>query len=268
MPTISISTIIITIVLIWIGSAKNPFVVAYLFLRELIVSRKFLLVFSIMIGVLLINKYELQWEQEYSTITSDFTSLFFSIEGFFVRNFQQFFHSPWISEVTVFFYVIVFQSILVASIGVYIGEGNKVFVLATCYTVIINYLVAIPFYVLMPVSEVWSYAPAQVTFYMKEVFTNFDQVYRPLSGLDNCFPSLHTAISVSMAMLAFKSGNRRWAIVTGISAFIVVFAIFYLGIHWLIDMISGVTLAYLASTVGLKLAQRTNRTNHVFQLSK
>lgn len=94
---------------------------------------------------------------------------------------------------------------------------------------------------------------------MLDVFPKFEQEYRPLSGLNNCFPSLHTSISVTMALLAFRSGNRRWMVITSISAVVIVFGIFYLGIHWLTDMIGGTLLAVLASTVGVQLAKLTLR---------
>lgn len=125
---------------------------------------------------------------------------------------------------------------------------------AVCYAVIINYAVAIPFYLFFPVNEVWSYPPAAVEFRMLDVFPSFEENYRQLSGLDNCFPSLHTSISVTVALLASQSGNRRWAIFTSISALIVIFSIFYLGIHWLTDMIAGTILAITASWLGMKWA--------------
>lgn len=151
------------------------------------------------------------------------------------------------------------QSVLAASLGVYLLDKNRVMLYATCYAIIINYAVAIPFYLYFPVNEVWSYVPAGVRFTMLDVFPKFEQEYRPLSGLNNCFPSLHTSISVTMALLAFRSGNRRWMVITSISAVVIVFGIFYLGIHWLTDMIGGTLLAVLASTVGVQLAKLTLR---------
>ena len=130
---------------------------------------------------------------------------------------------------------------------------------ATCYAIIINYAVAIPFYLYLPVNEVWSYAPAGVRFVMLDIFPKFEQEYRPLSGLNNCFPSLHTSISVTMALLAFRSGNRLWMIITSIAAILIVFGIFYLGIHWLTDMFGGVLLAVLASSLGIQLSRMTLR---------
>ncbi|AWB45700.1 inositol phosphorylceramide synthase [Paenibacillus sp. CAA11] len=255
MYLVSLLTLLVTILLIWYGTGRNPFSAAYIFLHRLVTSRRFLLLFAIMAGVLVANKYELQLEKIIDS-KADFTPLFFHIEGHFVQNFQQLFHHQWVTEVTAFFYVVVFQSLLIASIGVYAGSRNYVYMYATCMTVILNYAVAIPFYLFFPVNEVWSYAPSGVTFYMLEAFPKFEEIYRPLSGLDNCFPSLHTAISASMAILAVRSGNRRWAITISICAAMIIFAIFYMGIHWLIDMLGGLLLAMVATTLAIKWAER------------
>jgi membrane-associated phospholipid phosphatase len=62
-----------------------------------------------------------------------------------------------------------------------------------------------------------------------------------------------------MALLASRSGIRRWSIFAWINAGIIVFSIFYLGIHWFTDMIAGVTLALFAVTVGLKVCEWADR---------
>ncbi|WP_410772576.1 phosphatase PAP2 family protein [Fontibacillus sp. BL9] len=63
-----------------------------------------------------------------------------------------------------------------------------------------------------------------------------------------------TSISITIAFLAVRSGNRRWGFFASISAVIIVFSIFYLGIHWLSDMLGGLFLAGASSTPALKWA--------------
>ncbi|KUP22727.1 phosphoesterase PA-phosphatase [Paenibacillus sp. DMB5] len=251
-------TIVIVVLLIWLGSRRNP-LSAFLELgRELLRSYKFLLIVAGMISVLTLNKYELQIEKKMH-LGSDFTSFIFGLEGHFVQHVQQLFYAPWLTPVIVFFYIFMLQSVLGASLGVYLLDKNRVMLYATCYTIMLVYAVAIPFYLYFPVNEVWAYAPAGVRFTMLDVFPRFEQEYRPLSGLNNCFPSLHTAISVSTAILAYRSGNRRWMAITTVSAALIVFGIFYLGIHWLTDMIGGTILAVVSTSVAVQLAKLTLR---------
>ncbi len=256
MGTITLASTATVIILIWLGSLRNPFHVIKEFAKTLIASRRFLFLFIGVAGILIINKYELTIEKNMN-YRADFTPWVFGIEGHFVKNLQEFFYNPIITEICVFFYVIVFQSLLIASIGVYLLNRNKLFVYATCFAIIINYAIAIPFYLFFPVNEVWSYPLSGVTFHMLDVFPDFEKSYRPLSGLDNCFPSLHTSLSVTIMLLAARSGNRVWRIITSISAVIVVFSIFYLGIHWVTDMVAGSLLGITASTLGIYWARLT-----------
>lgn len=258
MNHIVLYTVLLVILLIWIGSRRNPLLAVVEIGKELLHSYKFLLLIVGTFGVLALNKYELQIENKIH-YSSDFTAFVFGLEGHFVHNLQQLFYTPWLTPIIVFFYIFMLQTVLAASLGVYVLGKNRLMLYATCYAIIINYSLAIPFYLYFPVNEVWSYIPAGVRFTMLDVFPKFEQEYRPLSGLNNCFPSLHTSISVTMALLAYRSGNRRWMIITTISAAVIVFGIFYLGIHWLTDMIGGSLLAVFATSMGVQLAKLTLR---------
>ncbi|WP_334078035.1 phosphatase PAP2 family protein [Paenibacillus sanfengchensis] len=258
MSTISLLTAVVFLLLVLLCCTRSLWTAATAMLSLLVKSRKLLLVVAMMVAVLLLNSLELTWEQNYS-YSADFTPWVFQLEGHFVSFFQQLFHAPGVTLVVSFFYLVVFQALILASLFIYAGDGRQLFVYATCCTVMLNYLVALPFYALFPVNEVWSYPPSGAAFYMLEAFPEFNTLYRPLSGINNCFPSLHTSVSVSMAMLAIRSGNRKWAIAATASAAIIVFSIFYLGIHWLTDMIGGLLLATLASGLGLKWARRLDR---------
>ncbi|MDG0871698.1 phosphatase PAP2 family protein [Paenibacillus thiaminolyticus] len=253
MQTVTLWTIAVVTLLLWFGSGKQPLAVVAAFYKALRHSRSFLYAFIGLILILLVNNFELTVEKAMA-INWDFTSHIHQLEGQFVHSIQKLFHHPLLTQAVAFFYIVVFQSLIVGSIAIYIAKDNLRMARAVCYAVIINYAVAIPFYLFFPVNEVWSYPPAAVEFRMLDVFPSFEENYRQLSGLDNCFPSLHTSISVTVALLASQSGNRRWAIFTSISALIVIFSIFYLGIHWLTDMIAGTILAITASWLGMKWA--------------
>lgn len=157
-----------------------------------------------------------------------------------------------------YFYVVVFQSVMVASLGIYSSMASMKMYYAFCIALLVNYAVALPMYGFIPVNEAW-FAHPQIRFLMLDVFPAFERDYRGLSGIDNCFPSLHTSISVTMALLAARSGIRRWAIFAWINAAVIVFAIFYLGIHWLTDAIGGVLLAAFSVWIGMKVGEKADR---------
>ncbi|MVO99649.1 phosphatase PAP2 family protein [Paenibacillus lutrae] len=231
----------------------NPFNAAGAFVQEIFTRRKYLLHFVAVMAILFFNKIEL-WVESHMKYTADFTPKVYALEGNFVAAFQQFFQNDILTMVTSMFYVVIFPCLMIASILIYTYQKKHRLFYALCYTVMINYIVAIPFYLFFPVLEVWAFHP-KVDLLITQAFPAFESEYRPLSGLDNCFPSLHTSISVSMAILAAHSGNRFWKWFSILSCSIIIFAIFYLGIHWVTDMFGGVILGTFAARVGIRISE-------------
>lgn len=259
MSSVTIWSALTVTLLIWYGTSRQPFGAAYLFLRSLATSRKYLLFFVSMSAILMLNKNELKLERHFD-VSYDLTKALTGWEGSWHVGFQSFLHSDWLTAVCVFFYVVVFQSVMLASIGVYTADRNLKMYYSLCIALLLNYCVAVPFYLFVPVNEVW-FAEPQVRFLMLDSFPAFEQAYRGLSGLDNCFPSLHTSISVTIALVASRSGNRRWIIFTWLNAGIIILSIFYLGIHWMTDMLAGCVLSVFAATIGLKVGAWADRTS-------
>jgi membrane-associated phospholipid phosphatase len=244
----------ITVFIIFLIALRtNPFAVAGMFVQEIFSSRKFLFHFIAMIGILFFNKIELAIENQMK-IQDDFTPSFYSFEGNIVAWIQHFFQNDFLTSLLTFFYIILFPALLAASIGIYTYCKNYTLFYALCYAMMINYMVAIPFYFFFPVNEVWFFHP-KVNLLILDVFPSFEQEYRPLSGLNNCFPSLHTSISVTLALIAIHSNNKFWSRLVVVSTGIIIFSIFYLGIHWIMDMAGGVLLGIVASQAGLRLSE-------------
>lgn len=234
-------------------SPLQPFHAAGVFVHEIFTSRKYMLHFCAVMLVLFFNKVELSIEKHMGN-QSDFTPSIFKLEGQFVTIFQKLFENTFLTYFLSYYYVVVFTALMIASIFLYSLHKNKKLFYALCYAIMLNYMIAIPFYLFFPVTEVHAFNP-NVRFLMLDAFPTFESEYRPLSGLDNCFPSLHTSLSVTLAVLARRSGNRFWKIFVPISAAIVIFSIFYLGIHWLTDMCGGLVLGLFASKLALRLSE-------------
>jgi membrane-associated phospholipid phosphatase len=248
--------IIITICIFLLCSIrKNPLAAAGSFVQEIFTNRKFMLHMLAVVAILFFNKIELSIEKNMN-YQADFTGSIFKIEGNFVAAIQHFFHNDMLTYATSFFYVIVFPSVMLASIAIYTYQKNYKLFYAICYAIMINYVVAMPFYLFFPVNEVWAFHP-NVSLLITDVFPTFESEYRPFSGLNNCFPSLHTSISVSMAVLATKSNSAFWKRFVPLSSAFIIFAIFYLGIHWLTDMAGGVILGVAAARLGLHISENS-----------
>ncbi len=254
MTQVSVYMGITVFILLWVSLRSNPLTAVTDFINEMLTSRKYLLHFLAMVAILLFNKIELSIEQQMD-YNADFTASIFGMEGNMVRWIQQTFEQPWLTSVLAYFYVVVFTAMLITSLLLYTTQKHSKLYYALCYAIMLNYMIAIPFYLFFPVMEVWAFKPSQVDFLMLQAFPTFETEYRSLSGLDNCFPSLHTSISVTLAIMALRSNNRFWRIFVPISSGIIIFSIFYLGIHWVTDMIGGVMLGIFASTVAIMLSE-------------
>jgi membrane-associated phospholipid phosphatase len=239
--------------LLWLSLRTNPFSAAGSFVNEMATSRKYMLHFAAMLGILCFNKIEL-WVEKRMPARPDFTPFVSRLDGNFVAFVQHTFYHPWLTYAASYAYVVIFPVLMIASIGIYTHTKQTKLYFAVCYALMFNYMVAIPFYLFFPVNEVWAYLP-QVRFLMLDVFPRFEAEYRPLSGLNNCFPSLHTSISVSMALIALKSNNVFWRRFSVAAAAFIIFSIFYLGIHWMFDMCGGLLLGCFAATTALRLAK-------------
>lgn len=257
MKTISALTAVTVALLVGFGTARQPFAAAAVFVRKLYRSPKHLIFFMSLLLIMALNKFELRLEAALS-VPADLTGALAGWEGGWQGALQRALESPSLTLICAFFYLVVFQGFMVASLIVYARAGNDKLYYALCFALLLNYLIAVPFYLFVPVREAWAAAPG-VRFLMLDAFPSFETQYRRLSGLDNCFPSLHTSISVTMALLAFRSGSRRWAIFGAANAAVILFSIFYLGIHWATDMFAGLILATVVVAVGLKVGAWADR---------
>jgi serine/threonine protein kinase/membrane-associated phospholipid phosphatase len=116
------------------------------------------------------------------------------------------------------------------------------------------YLISLPFFLFFPVPERWAY-PESGAILLSDLWApTLIEMFRPISGLDNCFPSFHVSLTVVMVSLCFIYRLKyRWSalwigVLIGLSTSI-------LGIHWLTDITAGVATGLLA-VAGARLLDR------------
>ncbi|MFV9510920.1 phosphatase PAP2 family protein [Tepidibacillus sp. LV47] len=261
MNTIILASTILTILISMIVLRQNPYTIIKNSFTTLFSNKKMFIQFLALFLILYFNKMEQIFEKNIDV--GDFTPVIQQLEGNGIYFIQQFFLNDTLTYIFTFFYIIVFPAMMVSSLVVYINEDHRLFY-AVIYALMLNYIIAIPFYLFFPIYEVW-YFDHHVQFLIPQVYPNFELEYRPFSGINNNFPSLHTSISVSLAIIALRYKNLLFSKITLFSAIIIVFSTLYLGIHWLLDMVAGVILAFIASQTGLRLSDMVTNT-HSFEI--
>ena len=118
--------------------------------------------------------------------------------------------------------------------------------------VAINYLISLPFFLFFPVPERWTHGETGAILLSDRWSSALIELVRPISGLDNCFPSSHTSLTVMLVVMAYQahSRSRSLALAVGIT---VILSTFVLGIHWLPDIVAGIAVGVLCVFLARRL---------------
>lgn len=199
----------------------------------------------LLLVVLGLNRVARRVGQEVSWIVGwNVTGYIFELEGEFVATVQSIATpalTAYFSAVYVYGYVFLLVFPLVAYFALERTEPFRTAVVA--YS--LNYLIGVVCYVLFV-----SYGPRNVMPELVEglLFTTYPNSQLLTSQVNvntNVFPSLHTSLSATVALLAVTSHDRypRWTPIAVALATSVVVSTMYLGIHWATDVVGGLALA-------------------------
>lgn len=115
------------------------------------------------------------------------------------------------------------------------------------------YLIAYVFYIFFPVNVTGHVLPgvAPLLYQLNPAILRIATIFSP--GLNTCFPSLHTALSVMATLfILFKTDLKRYKVFAVVTTILVLFSILYLGIHWITDVIGGIILAFISYFVATR----------------
>jgi len=155
-------------------------------------------------------------------------------------------------------YFFVFPALLVA-IAVALARRTSLsafrtlVVAATC-----DYLISLQFFIFFPVTERWSVPESGATLLSNRWSVRLIEWIRPMSGLDNSFPSFHVSLVVVGVLLCFLFRLRhRWA--AGLLGIAVILSTFLLGIHWIADILAGLAVGVISVAVAVRIERRLLR---------
>jgi len=204
-------------------------------------------------AVLLLNGQTREFVPEVSWfLRVDLTGTIYGIEGTFVAWIQQFATA----ELTAFFsfvYVYGYVLLLTFPIVAYLALGDQRPLREACLAYSYNYALGLVCYTLFIAYGPRNMLPDVVDSLM---YTNWPESQLLTSQINtntNVFPSLHTSLSATTALLAVRTRRAypAWLYLSVALAACVAVSTMYLGIHWGIDVLAGAALGAV-SVVGAR----------------
>jgi membrane-associated phospholipid phosphatase len=105
---------------------------------------------------------------------------------------------------------------------------------------LLQFPMIMPFYTLFRVDEVWS-----VLGHPDRLRRGWDTATRLNLGA-NCFPSMHTSVAFAILLLGLRERSRAFRVMMSVYASAIIVSTMYMEVHWVIDVLGGIALAYAA----------------------
>lgn len=212
---------------------------------------------AVLVGVLALNGLvrnvgvELSW-----LIGVNVTGAIFALEGQFVAQLQSL-ATPRLTAFFSFMYVYGYVFLLTFPVLAYLlqSEERPLRVLVLAY--VVNYTVGLVCYIAFVSYGPRNFMPELVESLLYTAWPESQLLTSRVNKNTNVFPSLHTSLSVTVALVAarFQDVYRRWVPVAAFAALSISVSTMYLGIHWLTDVVGGVGLAVLSLAAATWLAE-------------
>src|SRR6056297_2172746 len=198
---------------------------------------------GLLLGVLAINSVvrnvgvDLSW-----IIGTNITEFIYSTEGTVVATLQSAVPG-WLTLYFGYVYVYGYAFLLVFPLlaGLFAAERRYLRHTAAAYTV--NYAVGMCCYLLFVSYGPRNYAIVEPLLF--DTLPRFQLLTSEVNANTNVFPSLHTSLSVTVALLAIRDHGTfpKWTPVAVFLAVSIVLSTMILGIHWATDVVAGALLA-------------------------
>ena len=212
------------------------------FHRRLRMVFPYLVMLAIVLGINEVARTvgpELSW-----VIGWNITSLIYAIEGDLVGRFQSIASAPLTSYFS-FMYLYGYAFLLVFPFVAYFATDDQRPLKKTVIAFVCNYAIGVVAYVLFIAYGPRNFMPETVESLLYATYPQAQLLTREVNVNTNVFPSLHSSLSITVAILAWQTRDiyPRWAVIAPWFALNIVIATMYLGIHWATDVVGGAVLA-------------------------
>jgi hypothetical protein len=196
-------------------------------------------------------------------VGQDYAHAVFNVEGDAVSAFQAV-RNPVLDAVFLVAYMFGYPFMIYAAPLFYLAHRDLRALKLAALSFVVLYALTLPFYIALPISNPWAvatqpwYHGRAVAFNLGQLWPDIVSSYWQFTTPNNELPSLHAAISCMTALVAWKAGYKRWAMIAGTFAVLIPIASFYMGVHWILDAVVGEAFAVASVAAGWKLATRSD----------
>lgn len=197
----------------------------------------------LIIGIVALHLVEVNLVDSHVTVWvgTDFASLIQGFENGAVFWFSQQFMNPIFIVFFVLMYIGVYPFTLWFSPVYFLVAGEQRAMKNLAYGLALIYAVALPFYLFVPISNVYTFYGAGSA--LESVIPSIENFFYVTTTSNNCLPSLHVAMTLLVAWSAHITQNKKYMYFTYVCAASVIISVMYLAIHWITDVICGALLA-------------------------
>ena len=199
---------------------------------------------GVLVVVVALNSAVRDWAQQLSWVVGlNITDNIQAIEGNFVavvQSFETASLTAYFSWVYIYGYVFLLVFPLLAYIALSERETLKKLIVA--YS--LNYFLGLALYIIFI-----AYGPrntgGEVASLLYDTYIQYYFLTSNVNNPTNVFPSLHTSLSATAAIFAYKTREAYpiWLAVSIVLAVSIIISTMYLGIHWATDVVAGIALA-------------------------
>ena len=186
-------------------------------------------------------------------IGSNITKTIYAFEGAFVASLQSL-APAWFTLYLGFVYIYGYVFLLVFPLVLTLLLGTTRYLRETAFSYAVNYGIGLLCYILFVAYGPRNFAPDMVAPLLFDTIPRFQLVTAQVNANTNVFPSLHTSLSVTVALMAYRLRAEcpRWLPLATFLAGSVILSTMVLGIHWATDVAFGILLGAVSVYVATR----------------